>query len=60
MSAQPHELSIPPVSGRHRDKSLAAARKAKAIQLRMQGLTYQAIADEMGYANAGSFHQHTR
>lgn len=25
-----------------------------AIELRMQGLTHQAIADEMGYKNAGS------
>jgi transposase-like protein len=52
-----HALDEPPlprVSGRHRNKALASARKKRAIELRTQGLTYQAIADEMGYANAGS------
>jgi hypothetical protein len=42
------------VSGRHRDKALAAARKVKAIELRLRGLSYQEIANELGYANRGS------
>ena len=55
MSIQAAELTdLPRVSGRHRNKPLAAARKAKAIQLKTQGWTYQQIADEMGYQNRGS------
>ena len=42
----------PRVNGRHQDKSLARARKQRAIELRMTGTTYQAIADEMGYQNS--------
>jgi len=55
MTAQPTEpVAIPRVNGRHQDKSLARARKQRAIELRMTGMTYQAIANEMGYQNAGS------
>lgn len=55
MTASPVERLLPPrVNGRHQDKALARARKIRAVELRMQGLTYQQIADEMGYANAGS------
>jgi transposase-like protein len=55
MSAYPVERPLPPrVNGRHQDKALARARKTRAIELRMQGMTYQQIADEMGYKNAGS------
>lgn len=55
MTAQTVEpTTIPRVNGRHQDKALARARKTRAIELRMRGLTYQQIADEMGYANAGS------
>jgi len=53
MTAQPAEpVAIPRVNGRHQDKSLARARKQRAIELRMTGMTYQAIADEMGYQNS--------
>ena len=55
MTAQLAEpLAIPRVNGRHQDKSLARARRQRAIELRMTGMTYQAIADEMGYKNPGS------
>ncbi len=49
MTAQIPDL--PRVSRRHRNRALAQARKAKAIQLRTAGYTYQAIADQLGYAN---------
>lgn len=55
MSAQAVE-SLPKVSGRHQNKALASARKLRAIELKTQGLTYQQVADEMGYANKGSVH----
>jgi len=51
---QTEPLAIPRVNGRHQNKSLARARKQRAIELRMTGMTYQPIADAMGYANAGS------
>ena len=57
MTVQPLAAVIPRVNGRHQDKALAAARKAHAIGLRLQGLTYQAIAAEMGYKSAGSVHK---
>jgi hypothetical protein len=47
---------IPLVSGRHRNRALAAARHARAIQLATDGRTYQEIADELGYANRGTVH----
>src|SRR4051794_14053932 len=46
--------SLPPVTGRHRNHALAAARRTKAIQLRTQGWTYEAIAQQLGYANRGT------
>ena len=45
---------LPPVSGRHRNRVLASARKTRAIELKLQGLTYQQVADELGYANKGT------
>jgi len=41
-------------AGRHRDRVLASARKCRAIQLKLQGLTYQQIADELGYTSRGT------
>ncbi len=42
MAAQPLEtVVLPRVSGRHRDRALASARKCRAIQLKLQGLTYR-------------------
>jgi len=54
MTAQVPDL--PRVSGRHRNRALAQARKAKAVQLRTAGYTYQEIADQLGYANRGAVH----
>jgi hypothetical protein len=52
MSAQPVEpIPLPRVSGPHRERALAPARKQRAIELRMQGLNYQQFADELSYAN---------
>ena len=48
--------AIPLVSGKHRNRALAAARQARAVQLATEGRTYQEIADELGYANRGTVH----
>ena len=48
--------AIPLVTGRHRNRTLATARQARAIQLATEGRTYQEIADELGYANRGTVH----
>src|SRR5450631_3759825 len=45
---------LPPVHGQHRNKALAAARRARAVELRTTGLTYDQIAMELGYANRGT------
>jgi AraC-like DNA-binding protein len=47
---------LPRVDGQHRNRALAAARHARAVQLITQGLTYQQVADQMGYANKGTVH----
>jgi hypothetical protein len=52
MSAAIAEL--PPVHGQHRNRALAAARRARAVELRTAGLTYDRIATELGYANRGT------
>ncbi|EWS99639.1 hypothetical protein N865_21725 [Intrasporangium oryzae NRRL B-24470] len=49
--------ALPRVDGRHRNMALAAARRARAVELRTQGWTYQQIADELGYANRGAVYQ---
>ena len=43
--------ALPPVTGRHRNHALAAARRTKAVQLRTQGWTYEAIAQRLGYTS---------
>ena len=40
--------ALPRVSGRHRNKALAVARRTRAVELRCQGWTYEAIAEEFG------------
>jgi hypothetical protein len=45
---------LTPVAGRHRNHALAAARRTKAIELRTEGWTYEAIAQQLGYANRGT------
>lgn len=49
--------AIPLVRGRHRNRALAAARQARAVELATEGHTYQQIADELGYANRGTVHR---
>jgi hypothetical protein len=49
--------ALPRVQGRHRNKALATARRARAVELRTQGWTYQAIANELGYRNRGAVFQ---
>jgi hypothetical protein len=44
-------VTLPLVGGRHRNHALAAARRARAVELRTAGRTYQEIADELGYAS---------
>jgi hypothetical protein len=36
------------------NRALAAARRARAVELRTAGLTYDRIAVELGYANRGT------
>ncbi|WP_141845244.1 helix-turn-helix domain-containing protein [Humibacillus xanthopallidus] len=48
---------LPLVTGQHRNRALAAARQARAVELATQGLTYQAIADELGYAHKGTVYR---
>ena len=48
---------LPPVTGRHRNTALAAARREAAISLVLSGATYQEAADELGYANRGTVHR---
>src|ERR1035437_1655622 len=45
---------LPRVHGQHRNRALAAARRARAVELRTTGLTYGQIAMELGYANRGT------
>ena len=49
--------ALPRVQGRHRNKALAAARRARAVELVADGMTYQQIADEMGYSNKGTVYR---
>ena len=45
---------LPRVNGRHKTRALAAARRARAVELRSAGMTYEAIAAQMGFANKGN------
>src|SRR4051812_44492197 len=47
---------LPKVHGRHRNRALAGARQARAVQLATEGMTYQEIADELGYKSRGTVH----
>jgi len=49
--------ALPPVQGQHRNRALAAARRARAVELRTAGLTYDRIAAELGYANRGTVYR---
>lgn len=45
---------LPKVSGRHRNLALAAARRVRAVELKTAGLTYEQVADELGYTSRGT------
>ena len=49
--------ALPRVEGQHRNRALAAARRARAIELVTQGMTYQQVADELGYASRGTVYR---
>ena len=51
------ESTLPRVQGRHRNRALAGRRRVRALQLVSEGLTYQQVADELGYANKGTVHR---
>jgi transposase-like protein len=44
---------LPKVTGRHRNRALAAERRSRAVELALTGSSYRAIADQLGYANRG-------
>lgn len=48
---------IPKVTGRHRNRALAAERRRRAVEMALGGATYQQIAQGMGYANRGTVHR---
>ena len=48
---------LPRVHGQHRNRALSAARRARAVELRTQGLTYEQIAVRLGYANRGTVYR---
>ena len=50
-------LDIPKVTGRHRNRALAAERRSRAVEMALTGSSYQAIADELGYANRGTVYR---
>jgi hypothetical protein len=41
----------------HKNRALAASRLALAVELKSAGLTYEAIARQMGYANRGTVYR---
>jgi hypothetical protein len=49
--------TLPPVPGQHRNRALAAARQARAVELATCGMTYQQIADELGCGNRGTVYR---
>src|SRR5664280_1761204 len=48
---------LPRVNGQHRNRALAAARRARAVELRTAGLTYDQIAIQLGYPNRGTVYR---
>jgi hypothetical protein len=49
--------AAPPRRGRHRDQALASWRRSEAVRLRTAGLSYEQVAQELGYANRGTVHR---
>ncbi len=54
MTATAVEFSPYLVRGQHRNKALAAWRRARAVELAVEGHTYEEIARDVGYANRGT------
>ena len=50
-------VDIPKVTGRHRNRALAAERRSRAVEMALTGSSYQVIADELGYANRGTVYR---
>src|SRR4051794_8098510 len=48
---------VPVVAGRHRTRAPAKRRKTRAVELVLNGCTYQQAAEQMGYANRGTVHR---
>lgn len=48
---------IPKVTGRHRNRALAAERRRRAVELALRGTTYEQIAAALGYANRGTVYR---
>jgi transposase-like protein len=46
------------IDRRRRNRPLAAWRKARAVELAIEGRTYGEIATEVGYANRGTAYRH--
>jgi hypothetical protein len=51
------EIAPQLLGGRHRNKALAAWRKARPVELAVEGRTYEEIARAVGYANRGTAHR---
>ena len=49
--------ALPPVTGQHRNRALAVARQVRAVELATRGMTYQQIADELGYSKRGTVYR---
>src|SRR3954452_13754623 len=48
---------LPRVAGRHRNRALDKERRTRAVELVLNGHTYQQVADQMGYANRGTVYR---
>ena len=48
---------VPPARGQERCSPRTKARATRCVELALKGWTYQAIADEVGYANRGTVHR---
>lgn len=53
-------LDLPRVTGRHRNRPLASRRRSAALKLVSEGMTYQQVADHLGYRSRGTVHRLVR
>lgn len=51
------DFDLPKVAGRHRNRPLASQRRSAALSLVCNGMTYQQVADHLGYSNRGTVHR---